>query len=360
MKFAMRRLLVTGGAGFIGSNFIRYWLTHHSEDRVVNLDKLTYAGNLENLKDIERHPAYKFVQGDICDAGLLDELFESEEINFVAHFAAESHVDRSILGPETFIRTNVHGTFTLLEAVRRYWKSGVNEEYRFLHISSDEVYGSLGTDDLPATEASPYAPNSPYAASKAAADHLVRAYHRTYGLPAIITNCSNNYGPYQFPEKLIPLTIHQAIKGEPIPVYGDGGNTRDWLYVEDHCAALEAVMERGRIGERYNVGGGNQLRNIDVVHLICNLLDERLDRLASPRRSLVRLVEDRPGHDRRYAMDNSKISRELKWRPQEAFETGLVKTMDWYLRNLTWVRRVMTGEYQGYFAAQYGSRLGLK
>lgn len=280
----MRRLLVTGGAGFIGSNFIRYWLSRHPDNRIVNLDKLTYAGDLENLAAVESHPSYRFVQGDICDFSLLDALFRSENINFVIHFAAESHVDRSILGAEAFIRTNVHGTFTLLEAVRRYWKSGVNEEYRFLHISSDEVYGSMAT----------------------------------------------------------------------------GGNIRDWLYVEDHCAALEAVLERGRIGERYNIGGGNQLRNIDVVHLICDLLDEKLALLPHPRRSLVTPVEDRPGHDWRYAMDNSKISRQLDWQPRESFETGLVKTTDWHLRHPTWVQRVMTGEYQGYFAAQYGSRLGRK
>lgn len=284
MEWAMRRLLVTGGAGFIGSNFIRYWLSRHPDNRIVNLDKLTYAGDLENLAAVESHPSYRFVQGDICDFSLLDALFRSENINFVIHFAAESHVDRSILGAEAFIRTNVHGTFTLLEAVRRYWKSGVNEEYRFLHISSDEVYGSMAT----------------------------------------------------------------------------GGNIRDWLYVEDHCAALEAVLERGRIGERYNIGGGNQLRNIDVVHLICDLLDEKLALLPHPRRSLVTPVEDRPGHDWRYAMDNSKISRQLDWQPRESFETGLVKTTDWYLRHPTWVQRVMTGEYQGYFAAQYGSRLGRK
>ena len=359
----MRRMLVTGGAGFIGSNFIRFWVGRHPQDRITNLDKLTYAGNVENVKEVESHPSYQFVQGDMCDAALVRELFHAEKIDTVVHFAAETHVDRSILGPEEFIRTNVHGTFTLLEAARDYWlaeSSRATEARRFLHVSTDEVYGSLGPEEPPFRETTPYAPNSPYAASKAAADHLVRAYHHTYGLPAIITNCSNNYGRYQFPEKLIPLTIQQAIKKEPIPLYGDGGNVRDWVYVEDHCAALEAVLERGTTGGTYNIGGGSQWRNIDLVNLICDLLDEKLGSRSSPRRSLVTLVQDRPGHDRRYAMDISKISQQLGWRPRESLETGIAKTIDWYLSHQDWVERVMTGEYRKYFASQYGSRLGTK
>ncbi len=363
----MRRILVTGGAGFIGANFIRFWIRRHPGDRITNLDKLTYAGNLENLFGIEPHPSYRFVQGDICDAALVARLLRDNEINTVVHFAAESHVDRSILGPHEFIRTNIHGTFTLLEEAKNCWLSGSplmppnaepDESFRFLHVSTDEVYGSLAPQEAPFKETSGYAPNSPYSASKAGADHLVRAYYHTYGLPAIITNCSNNYGPYQFPEKLIPLTICRAIQGESIPVYGDGANVRDWLYVDDHCAALEAVLERGSVGEGYNIGGGNQWKNIDLVHMICDLLDERLDSLPFPRRSLVKLVQDRPGHDRRYAMDISKIAGRLGWQPKESLSTGIAKTIDWYLDHQDWVKRIASGEYQSYLAAQYGSRLG--
>ena len=367
-------MLVTGGAGFIGSNFIRFWSGRHPEDHITNLDRLTYAGNLENLVEVEGRTSYKFVHGDICDGKLIEELFQAEGFDCVVHFAAESHVDRSILGPEVFIHTNVQGTFTLLEAARRWWfpperrqkgRSGrlpghpasVPKGFCFLQVSTDEVFGSLTAGDGAATEASPYAPNSPYAASKAAADHLVRSYQRTYGVPAVITNCSNNFGPYQFPEKLIPLVIHKAIHGEPIPVYGEGKNVRDWIYVDDHCLALETVLDRGLVGERYNVGGGNQWQNIDVVHMICDRLDEKLGSAAPPRRSLIQFVDDRPGHDLRYAMDISKISRELHWRPQKTLETGLSSTIDWYLEHSDWVQRITTGDYQNYFQKQYGSRL---
>ncbi len=366
----MRRILVTGGAGFIGANFIRFWITRHPDDRITNLDKLTYAGNLENLQGIDSHPSYRFVQGDICDAGLVAGLFRGEEINTVVHLAAESHVDRSILGPDEFIRTNVHGTFTLLEAARNYWLPGFSPSnpsgwqaggsFRFLHVSTDEVYGSLSLEEPPFKETSAYAPNSPYSASKAASDHLVRAYFHTYGLPAIITNCSNNYGPYQFPEKLVPLAICRAIEGKSIPLYGDGGNVRDWLYVDDHCVALEAALERGRIGETYNIGGGNQWKNIDLIKLICEVLDERLGSLPFSRRSLIKLVQDRPGHDRRYAMDISKIAGHLGWQPGETLSTGMAKTVDWYLNHQSWIKSVMNGEYRSYLAAQYGSRLGTK
>ena len=357
----MRRILVTGGAGFIGSNFVRFWIDHHPEDRITNLDQLTYAGNVENLKAVESSPHYKFVRGDICDSELVRRLFHAEEVDTVVHFAAESHVDRSILAPDDFIRTNVHGTYTLLEAARVYWlaeNSPPGRAARFLHVSTDEVYGSLGPEDPAFNEAAPYRLSSPYSASKAVADHLMRAYHHTYGLPAIITNCSNNYGPYQFPEKLVPLTIRQAIKGESIPVYGVGANIRDWIYVEDHCSGLEAVLERGKVGETYNIGGGNQWRNIDLVETICDLLDEKLGAGTSSRRSLIRFVQDRPGHDLRYAMDISKITRELGWRPRETLATGIAKTVSWYLEHQEWVERVITGGYRDYFETQYGSRLG--
>ncbi|HWP59729.1 MAG TPA: dTDP-glucose 4,6-dehydratase [Candidatus Acidoferrales bacterium] len=363
----MLRILVTGGAGFIGSNFVRFWIRRHPQDRLVNLDKLTYAGNLANLADIATAPHYRFVRGDIGDFALVDQLFREEKINRVVHFAAESHVDRSILGPGEFIRTNINGTFTLLEAARAHWRldggraksadRGDAGGFCFLHVSTDEVYGSLGPNDPAFAESTPYAPRSPYSATKAASDHLVSAYGHTFGVPVIITNCSNNYGPYQFPEKLIPLTIQRAIKRETIPVYGKGENVRDWIYVEDHCEALEAVLERGKIGETYNIGGGNQWRNLDLVQLICDKLDERLGRDDAPRRKLIRFVEDRPGHDLRYAMDIGKISRALGWTPKVPMDVGIAKTIDWYLAHQDWVERVMSGEYKNYFARQYGARL---
>lgn len=352
----MRRILVTGGAGFIGSNFIHFWIRRRPEDHIINLDKLTYAGNLENLKDIDSHRCYRFVLGDVCDAALVQQLFSDNHIDTVIHFAAESHVDRSILGPDAFVRTNVHGTFTLLEAARNQWRAN-GESYRFLHVSTDEVYGSLGPDEPPFDERTPYKPTSPYSATKAASDHLVRAYYHTYGLPVLITNCSNNYGPYQFPEKLIPLVIRQVLREESIPVYGDGGNIRDWLYVEDHCAALEAVLERGRNGETYNIGGGNQWKNVDLVYLMCDLLDQKLGGNGLRRRSLVKFVQDRPGHDRRYATDISRITGELGWGPIEDLRTGIEKTVDWYLGHQDWVHKMISGEYSRYFETQYAGRL---
>jgi dTDP-glucose 4,6-dehydratase len=354
----MRRILVTGGAGFIGSNFIRFWLGRHPDDRITNLDKLTYAGNMDNLQGLPPHGCYRFVRGDICDAALVRQLLSADEIDTVVHFAAESHVDRSIMEPGEFIRTNVQGTFTLLEAARNHWTdAGATGARRFVHVSTDEVYGSLPSGTPAATESAAYAPTSPYSASKAGSDHLARAYYHTYGLPVLITNASNNYGPFQFPEKLVPLAIRQALRGEFIPVYGDGGNVRDWLYVEDHCAALGVVLQRGRSGETYNISGANQCTNIDVVSLICDLLDERLEARSAPRRSLIKFVEDRPGHDRRYALDGGKIECELGWCPAETLATGMAKTVDWYLSHRDWVERIVSGEYQKYFAAQYGTRL---
>ncbi|MGB5305137.1 MAG: dTDP-glucose 4,6-dehydratase [Gammaproteobacteria bacterium] len=348
----MRRMMVTGGAGFIGSNFIRYWIHRHPEDRVVNLDALTYAGNLENLSEIELAPGYRFVRGDIIDRELVARLLEEEGIDTIINFAAESHVDRSILGPDAFITTNVQGTFAVLEAARAVWGECLPTQ-RFLHVSTDEVYGSLGTDDPAFTETHCYAPSSPYSASKAASDHLVRAYHTTYGLPVLTTNCSNNYGPYQFPEKLIPLTILNALEGKPLPVYGDGMNVRDWLYVDDHCAGIKAVLEGGRLGEVYNIGGCNEWYNIDIVNLICDRLDE-LHPARAPYREQIKFVTDRPGHDRRYAIDATKIERELGWTPQHDFEAGIELTMQWFLENGDWCDRVRSGEYQQYYARQYG------
>lgn len=320
-------ILVTGGAGFIGSNFVLSTLKGQDEP-IVNLDKLTYAGNLRNLERLRDDPRHVFVQGDICDRELVRELLKKYRPRAIVHFAAESHVDRSISGPAQFIQTNVTGTFCLLEETRLF--AG---EIRFLHVSTDEVYGSLGTEDPAFTEATPYAPNSPYAASKAASDHLVRTYHHTYGLPTLTTNCSNNYGPRQFPEKLIPLTIANALAGKPLPVYGDGRNVRDWLYVEDHCEAVRLVLERGRTGETYNIGGGCEKQNIDVVRTICALLDEASPRSGGKYAELISFVKDRPGHDWRYAMDASKIQRELGWHPRESFESGLAKTVRWYMEN---------------------------
>jgi dTDP-glucose 4,6-dehydratase len=320
-------ILVTGGAGFIGSNFVLSTLKEHDEP-IVNLDKLTYAGSLRNLERLRHDPRHVFVEGDICDRELVRELLNKYRPRAIVHFAAESHVDRSISGPAQFIETNVTGTFSLLEEARLY--SG---EIRFLHVSTDEVYGSLGSEDPAFTEITPYAPNSPYAASKAASDHLVRAYHHTYGLPTLTTNCSNNYGPRQYPEKLIPLTIANALAGKPLPVYGDGRNVRDWLYVEDHCEAVRLVLERGRVGETYNIGGGCEKQNIDVVRTICALLDEASPCKGAKYAELITFVKDRPGHDWRYAMDASKIRRELGWRPRASFESGLAKTVRWYMEN---------------------------
>lgn len=348
-------ILVTGGAGFIGSNFVLRWLETESNP-VVNLDKLTYAGNLGNLAAVNAHPRHSFVQGDICDRKLLGDLFARHHPSAVVHFAAESHVDRSIHAPDDFVRTNVNGTFALLEEARSYW-SGMDPErsqFRFLHVSTDEVYGSLGQEDPPFRETSPYAPNSPYAASKASSDHLVRAYHHTYRLPTLTTNCSNNYGPYQFPEKLIPLTILHAIQGKTIPVYGDGQNLRDWLFVEDHCRAIRTVLSHGRPGQTYNIGGRNQKRNLEIVEVICSILDAlRPGDPVVPHSGLIRFVEDRPGHDRRYAMDTSRIERELGWGPQETFESGIRKTVAWYLANPAWVQEVTSGGYRQWIATQY-------
>jgi dTDP-glucose 4,6-dehydratase len=348
-------ILVTGGAGFIGSNFILQQIQQGST-RIVNLDKLTYAGNLHNLSSIRDHARYEFVHGDIADRALVRPLLEKQEPRAIVHFAAESHVDRSIRGPENFIRTNVDGTFALLEEARAYWSSlaeGDRKKFRFLHVSTDEVYGSLGANDPPFSETTKYAPNSPYAASKAASDHLVRAYHHTYGLPTLTTNCSNNYGRFQFPEKLIPLVILNAHKSKPLPVYGDGKNVRDWLYVEDHCTAIGTVLELGRPGETYNIGGRNEKANIEIVETICDLVDELAPRGKGSRRELIRFVKDRPGHDRRYAMDASKIERELGWKPRETPGSGLLKTVRWYLENEEWVRDVTSGGYRQWIATHY-------
>lgn len=354
-------ILVTGGAGFIGSNFVLSWVAAVGSP-VVNLDLLTYAGNAANLSPLEGDSRHELVRGDVCDAELVGALLRAHRPRAVIHFAAESHVDRSIASPESFIRTNVHGTFTLLEQARIYCSRLNDAEraaFRFLHVSTDEVYGSLAPDDAAFCETTAYAPNSPYAASKAASDHLVRAYHHTFGLPVLTTNCSNNYGPFQFPEKLIPLMILNALEGKRLPVYGDGKNVRDWLFVGDHCAAIRAVLERGRPGETYNIGGNSERANIDVVTTICNLVDEmRPQPGTAPRRNLIGFVEDRPGHDRRYAIDASKITRELGWQPAERFETGLRKTVRWYLDNATWIDGVRTGAYRNWIARNYEHRVG--
>jgi dTDP-glucose 4,6-dehydratase len=355
-------ILVTGGCGFIGSNFILDWLAGDGGPvvPVVNLDKLTYAGNPANLAAVQHSPDYTFVHGDICDAKLVAQLLQTHRPRAIVHFAAESHVDRSILGPEAFLRTNIDGTFTLLQAARAYHDALTGEErdrFRFLHVSTDEVYGTLAPSDPAFHEETPYAPNSPYAASKAASDHLVRAWVHTYGLPAIITNCSNNYGPFHFPEKLIPLMIANALQGKPLPVYGDGQQIRDWLYVSDHASALRTVLERGRTGETYNVGGGNQRSNLEVVHTLCALLDELVPQSKFiPHANLVKYVTDRPGHDRRYAIDARKLEGELGWRAQESFETGLRKTVQWYLANAAWVEDVTSGAYQQWMTQNYAGR----
>lgn len=351
-------ILVTGGAGFIGANFVLDWLAATGEP-VVNLDKLTYAGNLENLAALTGDERHLFIHGDICDQALVKRLLDDHRPRAVVHFAAESHVDRSVHGPAEFVRTNIEGTFILLEAACEYWsglQSAAKASFRFLHVSTDEVYGSLDAGDTPFTEARAYTPNSPYSASKAGSDHLARAWYRTYGLPVLITHCSNNYGPYQFPEKLIPLMITHALVAQPLPVYGDGKHVRDWLYVSDHCAAVREVLARGRPGEIYNIGGWNEIANIDVVHALCALLDELVPDTQGSYRRLVTHVQDRPGHDRRYAIDARKIEHELGWRPVETFETGIRKTVQWYLEHQNWVQHVMSGEYRHWVERNYGMR----
>ena len=351
-------ILVTGGAGFIGSNFVHAWLAQHDEV-LVNLDKLTYAGNLRNLRALAGDRRHHFVQGDIGDTTLVSQLLATHQPRAVLHFAAESHVDRSIHGPMDFIQTNVVGTFQLLESVRAYWAGlddQAKQDFRFLHVSTDEVYGSLAPDAPAFSETNPYEPNSPYSASKAASDHLVRAWHHTYGLPVLTTNCSNNYGPYHFPEKLIPLVIHNALTGKPLPIYGDGQQVRDWLYVEDHCKAIMRVLQDGRLGETYNVGGWNEKPNIEVVRTLCSLLDELQPRAdGQSYATQMTFVKDRLGHDRRYAIDARKLERELGWRPEETFESGLRKTVQWYLSHSDWVEEVTSGSYRAWIGQNYGS-----
>ena len=351
-------ILVTGGAGFIGSNFVLDWLAG-SDEAVVNLDALTYAGNVHNLDSLRGNPHHIFVHGDIGDAALVGRLLAEHQPRAVLHFAAESHVDRSIHGPGAFVQTNIVGTFQLLEAIRAYWgalEPEAKAAFRLLHVSTDEVFGSLAKDAPAFTETHPYEPNSPYSASKAASDHLVRAYHHTYGLPVLTTNCSNNYGPLHFPEKLIPLMIVNAQAGKPLPVYGDGQQIRDWLYVKDHCAAIRCVLAQGRLGETYNVGGWNEMPNLDIVHTVCDLLDELKPRAdGSGYRTQIAFVTDRPGHDRRYAIDANKIHRELGWRPAETFASGIRKTVQWYLDNPQWVAQVQSGAYRDWVAKQYAA-----
>ncbi len=364
-------IFVTGGAGFIGANFVIDWFKGRANhvglaggaEPVINLDALTYAGNRENLKGLANESGHRFIHGNICDAALVTRLLSEHKPRAIVHFAAESHVDRSIHGPQDFIRTNIEGTFNLLQCALAYWKS-LNETdakaFRFLHVSTDEVYGSLGPQDPAFTETTPYQPNSPYSASKAASDHLVRAWHHTYGLPVLTTNCSNNYGPYQFPEKLIPLVIANALASKPLPIYGDGMNIRDWLYVGDHCSAIRTVLEKGHVGEVYNVGGWNEMPNIEIVKLICGLLDEKSPASAKAaggkHENLITFVKDRPGHDRRYAINAEKIANELGWRPKETFKTGIAKTVDWYLANQDWVGRVQSGAYREWIQTQYSDR----
>jgi dTDP-glucose 4,6-dehydratase len=356
-KMSGQVLLVTGGAGFIGSNFV-----HEAIGRgqtVVNLDALTYAGNMDNLASLASDPKHIFVHGSILDESLVSTLLDRHRPDALLHFAAESHVDRSILGPAAFVETNVNGTFILLQAALKHWRgldAADKEAFRFLHVSTDEVYGSLGPDDPAFHEETPYQPNSPYSASKAGSDHLVRAYFHTFGLPVLTTNCSNNYGPYQFPEKLIPLMIHNALNGKPLPVYGDGQNVRDWLYVADHCNAILRVLEAGKTGETYNVGGLNEQKNLDVVNVLCSILDE-LHPSGAPHSSLITYVKDRPGHDRRYAIDCRKIQRELGWSPRESFATGIRKTVEWYLDNPEWVEKIVSGAYREWVTDNYAARV---
>ena len=366
-----KKMLVTGGAGFIGSNFVRYMLKTEPEVEIIVLDKLTYAGNIENLGGLEKEDNFSFVRGGIEDEETVERLFGENDLDVVVNFAAESHVDRSILGPRVFLETNIMGTFTLLEAARKHWLAGGMGDgqaggRRFIHVSTDEVYGSLGEEGY-FTETTPYQPNSPYSASKAGSDHLARAYYHTYGLPVITTNCSNNYGPYQFPEKLIPLMIINALKGEKLPVYGDGKNVRDWIYVKDHCSAIKTVLERGAPGEVYNIGGRNEQKNLDIVHLVCDLVDRIIEEdslvaaefpYRGARRELITFVTDRPGHDRRYAIDSSKIERELGWQATTDFEHGIEKTVRWYINNRRWWEGIISGEYMEYYERQYGDISG--
>jgi dTDP-glucose 4,6-dehydratase len=349
-------ILVTGGAGFIGSNFVLEWIASETS-AVINLDKLTYAGNPQNLASLEGNPRHVLIRGDIGDAALVERLLAEHQPRAVVNFAAESHVDRSIHGPGEFIQTNIVGTFHLLESVRAYFgglDSEAKKTFRFLHVSTDEVYGTLAPEDPPFRETNPYEPNSPYSASKASSDHLVRSYHHTYGLPVLTTNCSNNYGPLHFPEKLIPLVIHNALAGKLLPIYGDGQQVRDWLYVRDHCSAIRRVLEAGRIGETYNIGGWNEKPNLEVVHVICSILDELSPRAdGTPYKEQITFVTDRPGHDRRYAIDASKIHRELGWKPAESFETGIRKTIQWYLDNQDWVLNVTSGDYKKWIQTHY-------
>jgi len=356
----MNRVLVTGGAGFIGSAVVRK-LIRETSVVVINVDKLTYAGNLDSLAEARSHTRHIFEHVDICDRSELQRVFREHRPEAIIHLAAESHVDRSIHGPAAFVETNINGTYTLLETAREYWNEldgDLRPNFRFLHVSTDEVYGDLAPHELPFTEDTAYAPSSPYSASKAASDHLVRAWHRTYGLPVLITNCSNNYGPYQFPEKLIPLMILNAMQGEQLPVYGKGENIRDWLFVEDHASALLCVLAEGRVGRTYNIGGGNEMTNLEVVRRLCSLLDELAPNSAGPFERLIRFVPDRPGHDRRYAIDNARIAKELGWKQVQSFETGLKATVSWYLDNADWVERVRTGAYRDWIRENYSGRAG--
>ncbi|HRO08532.1 MAG TPA: dTDP-glucose 4,6-dehydratase [Saprospiraceae bacterium] len=347
-------ILITGGAGFIGSHTVRHFVDRYPDSHIVNLDVLTYAGNLQNLKDIENAPNYTFIRGNIRDEALIKDIFKEYQITHVIHLAAESHVDRSIGDPMLFLYTNIIGTAVLLQVAKKYWENDYSGKL-FYHVSTDEVYGSLGQDSGLFTEVTPYDPRSPYSASKASSDHLVRAYHHTYGMPVVISNCSNNYGPYQFPEKLIPLMIHNILHKKELPVYGKGENVRDWLYVEDHVRAIDTVLQKGLSGQTYNIGGHNEWKNLDIVHLVCDIMDSKLGRKAGESRNLISFVQDRPGHDLRYAIDASKIENELKWTPESTFETGIVKTIDWYLDNQEWLKAVTSGVYKTYYDRQYNT-----